>query len=259
MKKTCINFVCLFIPIRKTRKKLRAAMRGNPGTKTPFRFRESALAHKYLDGLRGIEIGGSFANGFGLNTLNIDYTDDTNCFHDLDSSISGGCDALRVDIVADGDDLPFKDNVWDFVINSHVLEHFFDPIKTINEWLRVIKPGGILYMIIPHKMRTFDRDRDVTPLSEIIARHNGGLKVQDYAHNENSIAAANETKYILIKNDPVPDGFERIITDNHQHWTVWNTETFLEFAKYMGLDVLEYQDVDDKVGNGFAVVVRKRI
>ena len=35
-------------------------------------FPNSELAHKYLDGLEGIEIGGSAHNPFGLNTLNVD-------------------------------------------------------------------------------------------------------------------------------------------------------------------------------------------
>ena len=41
-----------------------------------MKFPESALAHKYLDGLKGIEIGGSAHNPFGLDTINVDYTDD---------------------------------------------------------------------------------------------------------------------------------------------------------------------------------------
>jgi ubiquinone/menaquinone biosynthesis C-methylase UbiE len=47
-----------------------------------------------------------------------------------------------VHIVAWGDRLPFTNESVDFVINSHVLEHFFDPIKAIQEWLRVVKKGG---------------------------------------------------------------------------------------------------------------------
>jgi ubiquinone/menaquinone biosynthesis C-methylase UbiE len=48
----------------------------------------------------------------------------------------------KVHIVAWGDRLPFTNESVDFVINFHVLEHFFDPIKAIQEWLRVVKKGG---------------------------------------------------------------------------------------------------------------------
>src|SRR5690242_12882690 len=41
-----------------------------------LKFKESKLAHQLLDGLRGIEIGASAQNPFGLNTLNVDYSDD---------------------------------------------------------------------------------------------------------------------------------------------------------------------------------------
>jgi hypothetical protein len=33
-----------------------------------MKFMESKLAHQYLDGLKGIEIGGSAHNSFGLDT-----------------------------------------------------------------------------------------------------------------------------------------------------------------------------------------------
>ena len=32
-------------------------------------FKESAIAHQFLDGLNGIEIGGNTQNSFGLETL----------------------------------------------------------------------------------------------------------------------------------------------------------------------------------------------
>lgn len=44
----------------------------------------------------------------------------------------------KVDVVAPGDHLPFSNDSQDFVVSSHVLEHFFDPIKAIEEWLRYI-------------------------------------------------------------------------------------------------------------------------
>ncbi len=194
-----------------------------PATLNPFKFNESPLAHQLLDGKRGIEIGASIHNQFGLNTLNVDYTDDyTTAFKIEEKKMYGYC--LKVDIVAPGDDLPFKDNTWDFVINSHVIEHFYDPVKSIKEWLRVIKPGGLVYMIVPHKERTFDKDRPRTTLAEIIQNH-------DYP------------------NPPVPD--------HHGHYSVWITQDFIDICDHYGWPVVAVQDVDDKVGNGFTVVIRK--
>jgi len=47
-------------------------------------------------------------------------------------------------------DLPIKSNTLDFVFASHVLEHIEVPQKAIAEWMRVLKPGGYLVMLIPH-------------------------------------------------------------------------------------------------------------
>jgi SAM-dependent methyltransferase len=47
-------------------------------------------------------------------------------------------------------DLPLKDETMDFVFSSHVLEHLMEPKAYIEEFLRVIKSGGYLVMIVPH-------------------------------------------------------------------------------------------------------------
>ena len=49
----------------------------------------------------------------------------------------------RPTIIAFVEDLPFKDNSFDFVIASHVLEHSSDPVKFLNELQRVAKSGYI--------------------------------------------------------------------------------------------------------------------
>ncbi|MEO6453267.1 MAG: methyltransferase domain-containing protein, partial [Ginsengibacter sp.] len=47
--------------------------------------------------------------------------------------------------------IPFKDNTFDMIYHSHVLEHFSksDGVKFVNECFRVLKPGGILRVAIP--------------------------------------------------------------------------------------------------------------
>jgi hypothetical protein len=40
-----------------------------------------------------------------------------------------------------------------------------------------------------------------------------------------------------------------------RHWTVWTGESFLALCAHLDLPVLDYQDPDDKQGNGFAAVL----
>jgi SAM-dependent methyltransferase len=54
--------------------------------------------------------------------------------------------------LADGDaqDLPGLENEsFDFVYSSHCLEHMRDPVVSLLNWWRVLKPGGYLIFIIP--------------------------------------------------------------------------------------------------------------
>lgn len=188
-----------------------------------YQARQSPLAHKLLDGLSGVEIGASAQNPFGLNTRNIDYSDDYTTVFKLEELSSTGTYA-KVDLVAAGDALPLEKDSVDFVISSHVIEHFYDPIRAVKEWLRVVKPGGYVYIIAPHKERTFDKPRPRTPLKELIDRHER-------------------------PNPPVPD--------HHGHYSVWITEDFLELSNHFNWKVIAWQDVDDKVGNGFTIVIQK--
>jgi SAM-dependent methyltransferase len=178
-------------------------------------MRESALAHRWLDGLRGVEIGGAAHNDFGLDTLNVDrYANDDTVFKREERRVCGR--TMPVDVVAPGDELPFGDGAFDFVLASHVIEHFYDPIRALEEWRRVA--SRYLFLVVPHRDRTFDRDRPLTPLAELMSRRDGR-------------------------------------SDEDRHWSVWTLETFEELCAYVGLEVLESLDPDDKTGNGFMVVL----
>jgi predicted SAM-dependent methyltransferase len=56
---------------------------------------------------------------------------------------------VKPDIVASGDDLPFKDDELDYLTAIHVFEHFEDQKKLLTEWLRVIKTDGIIAIVHP--------------------------------------------------------------------------------------------------------------
>jgi SAM-dependent methyltransferase len=40
----------------------------------------------------------------------------------------------------------FRDNIFDYVYSSYLLEGFEDTYKVLKEWLRVIRPGGYLIL-----------------------------------------------------------------------------------------------------------------
>jgi ADP-heptose:LPS heptosyltransferase/predicted SAM-dependent methyltransferase len=59
---------------------------------------------------------------------------------------------MRPDFVVETcERLPFRDDEYDFVYSSHLLEHIVDTEATLKEWWRVIKSGGHLVLYLPHK------------------------------------------------------------------------------------------------------------
>ena len=46
-----------------------------------------------------------------------------------------------------------KDNTFDFVLCTEVLEHTIQPFDAIKEIYRILKPGGILFLSVPCNFR----------------------------------------------------------------------------------------------------------
>jgi len=55
----------------------------------------------------------------------------------------------EVDIVADAAELPFADNSIPAVVSESVLEHVAEPQTVAGEMVRILKPGGYLYVSAP--------------------------------------------------------------------------------------------------------------
>ena len=52
----------------------------------------------------------------------------------------------------------------------------------MGEWIRVLKPGGLLLMVLPNKDGTFDHRRPVTPFAHLLADLQGGVGEDDLTH-----------------------------------------------------------------------------
>jgi SAM-dependent methyltransferase len=66
-----------------------------------------------------------------------------------------GIDPDRI-IDASGEALPFPDGAFDVVYSNNVLEHTTDPAKVLSEAVRVLKPGGTLYVEVPNYLSYFE-------------------------------------------------------------------------------------------------------
>ena len=182
-----------------------------------IRRRRSEFVSSYLTGMTGIEIGASSHNRFYLDAINVDRFAGSDTVYKREER-KLALHTAKVDVVAPGDDLPFDDNSYDFVFSSHVIEHFPDPIRALREWVRVAR--RLVVVIAPHRERTFDSARPLTTVTELLERNDQGFT-----------------------------------SEEDRHWSVWTCESFVEMCEATGLHVIDRQDPDDKVGNGFTIVI----
>lgn len=64
-------------------------------------------------------------------------------------------DLPGVDVVSDARTLPFEDGHFDFLLAQDILEHIpqEDTTTTLQEWQRVLAPGGVIEIRVPHFTR----------------------------------------------------------------------------------------------------------
>ncbi len=133
-------------------------------------------------------------------------------------------------IIDDGETLDTftYDNIYDFVVTSHVLEHFPNPIGAIGRWLDVLKVGGYIVMAVPEKTETFDKDRRVTQWVELydvylnpIDNYNRFKRQQfsEWAFLRHNFQDEQQQDYV---NKAMADG-------RNIHFPVWNETEFRYF------------------------------
>ena len=97
-----------------------------------------------------------------------------------------------VDIVADLDAdglAALADESEDFVIASHILEHLANPLAVLVEIHRVLRPGGLLVLILPDRRFSYDRFRPATTLEHLVEEYHRDVRQVDDAHVVEAIVA----------------------------------------------------------------------
>lgn len=70
---------------------------------------------------------------------------------------------------------------YDWIAASHVIEHVPDLIGGLAQLHSKLKPGGVLFLVIPDKRYIFDLYRRESTLTDALAAHRSGLKHPSFA------------------------------------------------------------------------------
>jgi predicted SAM-dependent methyltransferase len=132
---------------------------------------------------------------------------------------------VQVDILDDGERLAtIADSSLDFVVANHFLEHTQDPVRTLLNAFRVLRPGGVLYLAVPDKRYTFDRDRAVTPLDHLLRDFHEGPQVSRRDHFQEWARLV-----VRVPEDEVGRRAEQLMQQDYSiHYHVWTRREMLD-------------------------------
>jgi SAM-dependent methyltransferase len=138
-----------------------------------------------------------------------------------------GLPLVAVDILDDGERLiTVADESQDFVIANHFIEHCEDPIGALTTFRRVLRPGGIVYLAVPDKRFTFDRNRPLTTIDHVLADHRQGPAISRREHLEEwTRIVGGESEEGRVQAHV--EHLER--TGYSIHFHVWTATSWLEF------------------------------
>src|SRR5438094_4213847 len=69
-------------------------------------------------------------------------------------------DYSKVDVIGRLEELPFPNSSFDHVLSIVVLEHTPQPARVVEEFQRVLKPGGMVHVVVPHMWEEPQRPYD---------------------------------------------------------------------------------------------------
>jgi predicted SAM-dependent methyltransferase len=209
------------------------------------------LAFRYLRG-DGIEIGAAYRPLRVPGAARVRYVDHASGDELRRIYPDYSVPVVEPDVVDEGQRLAtFADESLDFVIANHLLEHVEDPIEALRNFLRVLRPGGIVFLTLPDARHTFDRERSRTTVEHLLRDHREGPQVSRREHLEEIARTVD-----CVPEDQVAQRADEIAADpQRHHFHVWELETFVAFLLELRLpaDLETVQATDFE----FAVVLRK--
>lgn len=159
---------------------------------------------------------------------------------------------VEPDIIDNGETLAsIADASLDFVIANHMIEHCQNPIFSLENWLRVLKKSGILYLAIPDKRYTFDCDRPVTTLDHLVQDYTEEPEWSKKSHFEEWSRLVSK----VSENEVGIKTKELIDKDYSIHFHVWTQFEFLELLLYCNKKLFFPLEIELIQKNGMELIV----
>lgn len=135
----------------------KAALRGEPSY--VWRAGQERRLRMILSAAQGHLDGQMLENGCGVGTYLehlIPYVESVvGLEYDLERAHQAQARAPRV-VVAAGEELPFSGLIFNVILSHEVLEHVKDDRRSIEEMVRVLKPGGMILLFVPNRGYPFE-------------------------------------------------------------------------------------------------------
>lgn len=101
--------------------------------------------------------------------------------------------ARAVDLIYDSEAMCLPGKDWDYVFSSHCLEHLPDPVAALEHWQSVLRPGGVLFLYLPHPDMRYWRPENCRKHRHLfwpqdVAQMLGDLGFVDVIHGERDLA-----------------------------------------------------------------------
>lgn len=195
---------------------------------------------------KGVEIGGPSAvfqaiYHSGCVCDGVNYSEETIWNGNLDSVYKWEEQVLGNQIVADATDLKIiADETYDFVLSSNNLEHIANPLQAVKEFLRVLKKGKPLVILVPCKKYTFDHKRDDTTFEHLLEDYRKGVLEDDLSHLDEILELHDLS---LDKLAGTKEQFRERSKNNFKnrclHHHVFSNELLACIGDYFNLEILE--------------------
>lgn len=170
-------------------------------------------------------------------------------------------DLVEPNIIDDAETLNTIGNeAYDFVIVSHVIEHMRNPLKALETWMRVLKPKGLLYLVVPDYRKIFDQYRELTTLEHIIADYETPDIEIDYDHYLDYAKNVN-IRFFKRDLDMIEEARNLSDQDYSIHFHTFTPESVTRILSYFSENIVPSNllegPLEDPIGIEFHMLVQK--